>query len=114
MPKNREDKEKHNDDQKNTDGDAVKEEEEEDDEESSSGDEENDATGYVHAWTSRQKKTSVWMHKRPHTICVNKVGSNQILSSLSCTPRKWTRDKEEEEENRKINNKDTLKIVTVT
>ena len=56
MPKNREDKEKHNDDQKNTDGDAVKEEEEEDDEESSSGDEENDATGYVHAWTSRQKK----------------------------------------------------------
>lgn len=35
-----------------------------------------------------KKKTSVWMHKRPHTICVNKVGSNQILSSLSCTPRK--------------------------
>lgn len=49
MPKHGEDMEKHNDDQKNTDGDAVKEEEEEDDEESSSGDEENDATGYVHA-----------------------------------------------------------------
>lgn len=70
MPKNREDKEKHNDDQKNTDGDAVKEEEEEDDEESSSGDEENDATGYVHAWTSRQKKNiCLDAQKATHHLC---------------------------------------------
>ena len=114
------------------DADADEEEEEdededEDDEDSTNGDEENDdGNDAFHQHRIRAylnftaKNTAVGMQTGPHTICVNKAGSNQnhtfskcfFLGSVSYTPRKQTRDKKDNE-NHKNDNKDTLRIMTM-